>query len=572
MPDLLASLQKHDLGHLRIVAGLWGLELESNEVDAAREELAASLLDFELAGEILETLSPSIRAGLDALLAKEGRIPWAEFTRQFGDVREMGAGKRDRERPHLRPSSTAEALFYRGLLARAFFDTPSGPQEFAYVPDDLLELIFSHAPMEAEGEEPQKASVNSVDSVVDSEVLGRPASPGEKGKEVPANDHILDDATTLLAALRMSRSDWQFDLRLHDLLTAAKLIRKDLPQADAVKQFLEMPREESLQLLTDAWLVSDKFNELRQLPNLICEGEWTNQPQETREFLLNVLDAIPEGKWWSINALLRDIKLKYADFQRPAGDYDSWFIKRASDGQYLRGFAYWDEVDGALIRYFLTDLLYWLGQVDLCFGEGSTVPTSFRITTPNSRLTNVENGKLYIASNGKITAPRTTPRVVRYQLARFCEWDEEKPAEYRYHVTPQSLSKAKEQGLKVEYLLALLTKHSDAGIPPVFVKALKRWEVNGTEARVETQVVLRVSRPEILEEMRRSKAAKYLGEMLGPTTVVVKSGAIQKVMEALTELGLLTDAAPAAVLGSDADSALSTAQRAGQNRAIVTDK
>ncbi|HEY4490752.1 MAG TPA: helicase-associated domain-containing protein, partial [Acidobacteriota bacterium] len=345
------------------------------------------------------------------------------------------------------------------------------------------------------------------------------------------------------------------DLRLTDLLTAARLIRKNIPQTDAVKHFLEVPRDEAMKLLADAWIPSETFNELRQVPNLIFEGEWKNQPQETREFLLNVLDAIPEGKWWSINALLRDIKQKYADFQRPAGDYDSWFIKRASDGQYLRGFAYWDEVDGALIRYFITNILHWLGQVDLCLGEGSSFPTSFRITgfenresgigaritNNDSRFPNIENGKIHIASNGKITAPRLTPRVVRYQLARFCEWDEEKVDEYRYHVTPQSLIKAREQGLKVEHLLALLAKHSDAGMPPVFIKALKRWEVNGTEARVETQVVLRVSRPEVLEEMRKSKAAKYLGEILGPTTVVVKSGAIQKVMEALTELGLLAE-------------------------------
>jgi hypothetical protein len=73
------------------------------------------------------------------------------------------------------------------------------------------------------------------------------------------------------------------------------------------------------------------------------------------------------------------------------------------------------------------------------------------------------------------------------------------------------------------------------------VKALKRWDVNGTEARVQTQVILKVSRPEVMEEMRRSKAGRFLGEILNPTTVVVKGGAIQKVMEALAELGLLTE-------------------------------
>src|SRR4029450_11151476 len=125
--------------------------------------------------------------------------------------------------------------------------------------------------------------------------------------------------------------------------------------------------------------------------------------------------------------------------------------------------------------------------------------------------------------------------------ARFCEWDEEKNEQFRDHITTNSLAKAKEQGLKPEHLLSLLVKHSDGGVPPSLVKALKRWEVNGTEARVQTQVILKVSKPEVLEELRRSKAAKFLGEVIGPTTVIIKSGAIQKVMEALTELGLLTE-------------------------------
>ena len=133
------------------------------------------------------------------------------------------------------------------------------------------------------------------------------------------------------------------------------------------------------------------------------------------------------------------------------------------------------------------------------------------------------------------------PRAVRYQLSRFCAWDEEKAGAYRYHVTPSSLVKAAKQGLKVEHLLALLANHSDAGIPPVLVKALKRWEANSTEAWAETQVILRVSRPEILKELRKSKAAKYLGEPLGPTTVIVKGGAMQKLAEAMTELGLLME-------------------------------
>ena len=529
MPDLIHSLQKQDIGHLRIIAELWGLELESSSMDEALDELSASLLDPNLLAELIDSLSPQADSAITALINAGGRLPWVTFTRQHGDIREAGAGKRDREKLYRNPASATETLFYRSLLARAFFETEKGLQEFAFIPDDLLGLL----------KEQNKNSVISLNSVVSPDPLGRPATPGERGDELLANDSILDDATTLLAALRMRRSDFQPDDQLTALLTSAKLIKKNAIQTENVKTFLEASRSNALKILADTWLQSDSFNELKLMPGIVCEGEWTNQPLETREFLLNLLDEIPEGKWWSINALVRDIKQKYADFQRPAGDYDSWFIKRVSDGQYLRGFAYWDQVDGALIRYFITNILHWLGQVDLSIANGATEPTSFRLSsfTPS----NNETGKITVSSNGKISIPNDAPRAIRYQISRFCEWDEQKKDAYQYHVTTNSLTKAKEKELKAEHLLALLVKHTNNKVPPPMVKALKRWEINGTEARVETQIILRLSRPEILEEMRKSKAARFLGDVLSPTAVVVKGGAIQKVMDALAELGLLTE-------------------------------
>ncbi len=540
MPDLFHSLLKQDIGHLRIIAELWGLELKSNEADPAREELSVSVLEPDLFNELIDSLPAEADSALTALVNSGGRIPWPTFTRKYGEIREAGAGKRDREKLYLQPASATEILYYRGLLGRAFFDTLKGPQEFAYIPDDLLGLL-NRREADSAGE------IEAADSG-EPEIppLGRAASPGEKGREIPASDSILDDATTLLAAFRLGIEEPETTIPvnvLEGLLHAANLVKGHTPQPEPVKAFLELPRIDALALLQNAWTESDSFNELRLMPTILCEGEWKNQPQETREFLLNLLEAIPEGKWWSLNALVRDIKQKYADFQRPAGDYDSWFIKRLSDGEYLRGFASWDQVDGALVKYVITQILHWLGQVDLSIAEGAAEPTSFQVRNRPAQETSVENKKLHVSSQGVISIPRLAPRAVRYQVSRFCEWEAPKEAVYRYRISTNSLTRAREQGLRVEHLLALLTKHSDAGAPPSLVKALKRWEVNGTEARVQTQIILKLSRPEVLEELRKSRAAKFLGEALGPTTVTIKAGAVQKVMEALAELGLLTEIA-----------------------------
>ncbi len=542
MPDLLHSLQHHDIGHLRIVAELWGIELESVDIESAAKELAASLLDPKTVAELIDSLPPSARAALSALTDSSGRIPWAQFTRDYGDIREMGAGRRDREKPHLKPASTAEILFYRALIARAFFDTDKGPQEFAYIPDDLFGIINPEGYEEHKG----KTLESFVPVVVKKEFLGREARSPEKTYIIPSTDRVLDDMTTLLAALRLGRNITP-ERKLLSLSHAAGLLKKNIPQAEEVKTFLEASRADALKLLVEAWKKSEMFNELRLLPSLICEGEWKNSPLDARNSILGFLGTIPTGKWWNLDSFVSAIKQKRPDFQRPAGDYDSWFIKRAADGRYLRGFESWDEVDGALIRFFITGILHWLGMVDLASMKPDSEITAFRLPASNSRfptsytMGNVENGKLKIASSGKIVAPRLTPRSVRYQLARFCEWDEEKPDEYHYHLTPRSLTRAKEQGLKVEHLLVLLAKHADAGIPPALVEALKRWDVNGTEARAETQVVLRVSSSKVLEELRKSKASRFLGEALGPTSVVVKAGAQSKVIAALAEMGLLAE-------------------------------
>ncbi len=597
MPSLAQTLPAKDLGFLRIVASLWGIELHTSAPAEAALELTEAMLDAELMEEVVAALADPAREALQTLFSAGGRLPWAQFARRFGDLREMGPGKRDREQPHARPNSAAETLYYRALIGKAFFETPAGPQEFAFIPDDLMQALefIGFEPGKAPAPEPQPEPPGELTSNVPEpeytdlsepeyadldeimtenepeaviiptvsarkppiltqpsppsptpadKAIGRAATPVEKSHILPATDHILDDLTTLLAALRLGIEPPALAIPtpvLTGLLAASHLTSGNTLQPEAVKTFLEAPRETALASLVEAWQASETFNELRLLPGLAFEGAWENQPLVTREFLLNLLEAIPEGVWWSIPSFIRDIKQKYPDFQRPAGDYDTWFIKRLSDGEYLRGFAHWDEVDGLLIRYFF-QMLHWLGQLDLAAPDKTAAPTAFRITNNELRITPPETARITIFSHGLITIPRLSPRDIRYQVARFCEWGNSTHSdEYHYHVTPASLKRAAGQGLKVNHLLSLLAKQTGGQVPPVLIRALQRWEANGTEARIETLTVLKVSKPEVLAELRTSKAARFLGEIIGPTTIAIQRGAEAKIAATLAELGLLAE-------------------------------
>ncbi len=555
MTTLEQSLHKYDFAHLRAIAQLWGIELRAKESKKAHEELSEKMLNAKLANELIESLPAESHHALNALRQNDGRISWAVFERKYGKIREMGAGKRDREKPHLNPISSTETLFYRALLARAFFDTPGGAHEFAYVPDDLLPLISL----------PPKKHKKTI--------LGRPARPEEYQYIEGSNDFLLDDLTTLLSALRLgwNESPTPPDTSprfAREIGLAARLIKVDGIQTDAVKSHLEQSRAESFTQLRKIWRKSETFNELYQVPSMICEGEWKNPIVDTRKTIFDFLEAIPRGAWWNLNAFIADIKENAPDFQRKGGEYDAWFIRSAKDPQGfdsniiapkssakkndqikpfgsqkdLRGFEHWDDVEGALLRYFITRVLFWLGFVDLASTEKGEEIKAFRVREGKVKNRKAEKGKIIVTSGGKITISRFAPRVARYQISRFCEWEENKKNnEFRYQLTPTSLEHALAQNLKVSHLLLLLKKYADDAIPPTLEKALRRWAVNGTEARVEKLVVLRLSKPEDLRALRASRASRFLGEVLSPTRVIVKDGASQKIMSALIEMGIFME-------------------------------
>lgn len=535
MPGLAQSLEGHDLGHLLIVAESWGIPLRAASARDAAEQLA-DLLPAQAANP--KNLSAEIKPALNELAAAGGQLPWAQFTRKFGELREMGQARRDKEQPQRQPISITEALWYRALIGRAFFDSPQGPLEFAYIPDEMLAVLPLGATMRAGA-------------------LGRLARPEERALVTAASDKILDEVCTLLAGLRLGLNDeqllaaenWQTPQPiLKALLQAAGILDANgQPNPKATRQFLEAKRGAALAQLAQAWLHSKQFNELHLMPELVAEGNWENDPLGTRNKVLEFARSAPPGQWWSISALIADVKAQQPDFQRPAGDYDSWYLRPAAGGDYLRGFGHWDAVDAALLAFLLRGPMHWLGLVDIAAPAEGKSATAFRwsgwakdlLAGQAPKGLAVEGSKLKVDSRGIISVPRLAPRAVRYQVARFASWLPIKAEAYQYQLTARSLEAARKQGLKVQQLLNLLKAHNTAALPPNLLQALKRWEQHGSQVQLSGMLVLRVHSAAALKALRASRAARYLGEPLGPAAISVKVGAGKQVLQALLELGYL---------------------------------
>ncbi len=570
LPDLFHSLYSQDLGHLQIIAEAWGLEFTAPDARIGLQRLVPLLLDERLLAEVLEDLEETARRAFYDLIQNQGRLAWAIFTRRYGLLHEIGLARRDRDRPYLNPAFPTEALWYRGLIAHSFFDTPNGLEEFAYIPADLLEL----APKEAPGQ---------------AQTWGRLARQAERAAMTPASDAILDHACTFLAAARIGLAPedglgkiagWEgstavFVNFLRELLTAAGLLdASGIPLPEPVRIFLEESRGEALSRLVRVWRDSRGINELRLQPGLLFEGGWQNDARRARQALLDMISAAPgqgkpakeeispnrpssnqkppEYEFVNLASFVQAVHQFQPDFQRPAGDYDSWFIRERESGNYLRGFDHWGQVDGEYLRFMICGPIHWLGLVDLAASEhlSSLAVTfdAFRLSKYSESLLKgevppglpVEDERWQISSSGRFRIHRLAPRVGRYQIARFCLWEEQKDEYYRYRITPISLERARQQGLQVSHLLSLIRRYA-AALPPALLRTLERWEVHGPEAHFEKAIILRVKDPAILLTLRSGRAARFFGDSLGPTAIVVKPTAVEAVLEALMEMGYLSE-------------------------------
>ncbi|MBN2499652.1 MAG: hypothetical protein JXB38_02730, partial [Anaerolineales bacterium] len=90
MPDFAQSLQAQDLEHLRAMIELWGVEVAAPDVKTAIRNLFEAVLDEELVAEVCAALPEESRVALAAVQSAGGRLPWSQFARRFGEVREMG--------------------------------------------------------------------------------------------------------------------------------------------------------------------------------------------------------------------------------------------------------------------------------------------------------------------------------------------------------------------------------------------------------------------------------------------------------------------------------------------------
>ncbi len=553
MKTLKETLVDHNLALLEGIAEKRGLSPPKNHSREAIRAMADALLSPASVAIALADLSAAERAALTAILTVGGKMNARDFFRTYGDIRTMGTSRLLREKPWLSPPNPAEGLWYRGLIFSGFQHTVNGPEECIFIPADL----------QAQMPAPQAAALPpfQVDLASQPAVIHQSNAAAREDlftllvylqtrlvrltsqNSLPPKDRVAVQqqfsccSTNLPPADQPAEASAWFDFVLH-LARRMDFLRKQGQRlklnSPAVKTWLQKTEWEQLQQLQHTWRTDSTWNDLWQVPSLFPkETGWENSPMRARAKILHYLSRIPLNEWIAISAFVQAVKTTDPNFQRPAGDYQSWYLYNAQ-GEPLMGFEQWDAVEGALIRHIITATLFTLGLVDLGASYATAPPAVFKITSlgqaflfpespaaPPDSAPQPQTIRIH-PSDFSIQVPAGAGLYHRFQLARFAGMVNREPKRCLYQITRQSFLGALEQSITLEQILAFLNRATSSHIPLPLVDTLHNWNRRTGSVKLEKILVLRVNHPEILRELtRHPQIGPLLGAPLDDTAVVI---------------------------------------------------
>lgn len=540
MPSISETIQDYETDQIEMIAEQWGIEDDIDPQRNIKKQMADFLRNKDLFLEVYSALPTSEQSALQTLIVENGKVAAAKFSRMYGVIREMGAAIREKERPDRNPISAAENLFYKGIIGLSFFKERREVNEYVFLPQEFFKFLKSIQDDRSQKVLPPVLSEKSISQIIST------------------SDEILDQICFLLAAFRGSIPKAEFSRfiplpRIHfltALLRSEGVIDEDSSIVDKkrIESFLTSERSKIFSKIYFSWIEDDSINELRLLPNIVLEGKWKNDPRKTRKNLLDIIAKLPREKWFRISDFVDWMYQRHPDFQRSAGEYDTWFIKEAKSGEYLNGFEFWHKVDGQLLHYLLTGPLFWMGILDLAFTEEeqayafkkSDWADNLLEKKPVKYITH-ETSEITMHKNGVILVPVGTNRELHYQIARFCIWEESQRDHYRYKISLNAIRRAKTQLISTGQIKKLIQKSAKKPAPANILEALNRWNKRQSQINLEKHFLIRVVSSDILDQIEKSVAKRYIQERLSATTATIKSNDVHRLKDALIEMGYFSD-------------------------------
>jgi hypothetical protein len=549
LKTLYQLLLGNDPSRLRVLARQWDITLIASRKTDVAAELVDGMATDGAVGQILAQLTTEQRDALDDLLRRGGSVPWTVFVRRWGEVRALGAGRLEREELWHDPQSPAEALWFLGLVQRAFTEDPEHPVEMAFIPEELMLYMPSPpavtipAPEEAD---PPSHSTSYEETLAEDLVsLWSARQQGDLPEE------------KLLSALHPPANMRQTFLETLSLEQGWLRPRDGSLQAGAIVKWLESDAWVQTTSLFEAWRVSHKWQDVAQVPTLRPDPVkgWPTSSYDSRSTFLESLSKCRAGAWYTLEAFTDYVKVYATDFLRPDGDYEALAPRSTVTDVPLRGFEAWNEVEGALIAYFITGPLSWLGAVSTGGSELDSVE-AFALTPAGAAWLGLTQPPavsapppILIKQDGTAVVPFTR-RYERFQLSRIADLtrcptnrsDPESPDSsqtYIYRLSPPSLNRAKQQRISCDRIISFLqTAAGGVELPDHLKAAIQRGYSQERSATLTHGWLLRVTDP---RHLNLPGVAELIQTRLTPEWALVADHHRDRIIARFAEHGVLVD-------------------------------
>ena len=567
---LVTCLEAHPLAVLRAIAACHGMEVEGATQEEMVQEVVLRLSTSEVIEALLEEMEPETRTGLEMLLAAGGQMPSHRFQRDplGGELRVLGMGAMERVRPWEEPISSTERLYYLGLIYQDFGMIGQFRGQILFIPVELLALLpkvesspvkFEVRPLEGIPPGVRKGTLSLTDDAfaILSDLQRRNVYP-VKGRYLPPDAlHRINERLVVreaAVALNRERDTQRLALLMHILrsLSLVKATHEGLlkPVTARTRKWLQVSKVRRLLALQRAWADDPTWNDLWRIPTLRPEPTgWRNDAKQARVVLLHWLGQLLPNEWYNIADFIKAIKRLDPDFQRPDGDYNSWYIRNTETGQLLRGWSQWDQVEGVLLRYFFAGPLFWLGVVDLGYlAPSDKQPFAFRLTASGASWLGhevelppePERMPLIIAANGVINVPAGADDWERLHLERLSVPIEESDEPGDYRLDKEKIIALLMEGSDIERVLRFLDRATNGDLPNQVRTMLRGWAGGYGRMVLQPWVVLEVDHPQLMRDLQRQpNLSHYFERPLGPRTVAIAPGQVQEVIAALRQAGYL---------------------------------
>jgi len=499
-PDILINV----LAELR-TAFLESADTRTEKIELLSAQITDPVSVQNAYQELNETYDQAQEA-VETLLTEGGEMIEAQFSRIYGGIRQMGPARLEREQPWFAPKSMAEVLYYYGLLGRGYKGAGQQARTIVYLPSDIVPWL------------PHPQGTDDADALP-----VQPAPPPHASRTMPADDSFLADMGALLGFLHteglrldengphpadieriverlqmpFSSDDPLLNVRLALMLHLANRLgwlrrtesgtgpnkRSGVVHltGNRVRTFLAASRIEQRTSLWNAWRESPDWNDLCRTPTLECAetGAWGNDPLQTRTTILQLIGRLQPGIWYSQADVIQAIQTIDADFQRPTGNYDTWYIRNNNTQEFLKGFEQWDAVEGGLLRFLFRGPLHWLGALDLAepsAGDDLQISLSqwgsrwlgHDVPQPHE----APRRPIVVKDDFTISLGLDAPLDERFRIERFTQWQSSYP-KYVYQINRRSLQRAADEGISAQRILGVL-KQRTRELPPKVAGALGR--------------------------------------------------------------------------------------------------